>query len=489
MHRPSNSRYSRWVALLMLLIALSASLSYAAPLHSSAFDPERADGVMVEIVNTGQMKAETVETISNTLAAEGLQTQALTGNDHLLVVRNQSGDETNLLADLRTKHPDWIVEPNWQVSIEDLPNDIGLTEQWQIVDPNGSQIYRLWQDPSWSPGTAQIDVVVIDTGAGIHPDLEYFQTLKAATYDSPYDQHGHGTHVAGIIKASTNNQQGVAGIGWRYNIRLISCRALNKDGQGNFADVIDCLDQARNMGVKIANASLSGTDESLLLKQAVDRFEQNGILFAAVGNDGRVNPFTPRYPGLYARFAVGAFDISRQKADFSNKNPDISASGVDVLSTMLLKHNDGTLEPIYQQLSGTSMATPIAAAVAAITWATWPNWVNVQVAARLEETADPIGSEEDFGVGAVNAYLAVTQSITDTAAPLIVSKQPNTTDTNISRSSGITVVFSEQLARPTERMFTVLENGGKSIQGCFAMNPIPRWRPSSLPSNLVKHTP
>jgi thermitase len=214
------------------------------------------------------------------------------------------------------------------------------------------------------------------------------------------DNNGHGTHVAGIAAATANNGRGIAGVA--FNSPLAICKALDKNGAGAVAGIANCLGYLVANGAKVVSMSLGITADSATLRNAVAAASQSALIVAAAGNGGTA---TPNYPANYPQVvSVAATDNRDQRAPFSTFNADVevAAPGVNILSTW----NNGA----YATISGTSMATPHVAGVAAIIAgrtaggpAAWRE--------RLDRSVDdlgPAGRDTSFGFGRVNLKKAVT---------------------------------------------------------------------------------
>jgi len=220
------------------------------------------------------------------------------------------------------------------------------------------------------------------------------------------DDNGHGTHVAGTISANANNGTGVTGVA--FNSPLSICKALGGPlGTGSTADVANCITWAHDKGAKVISMSLGG-GTSTTLKNAVDYAWKSGgangsVLIAAAGNDGDA---TLNYPAAYPNVvSVAATDSSDARASFSNANADVevAAPGVDILSTW----NDGA----YNTISGTSMATPHVAGVAAVIKGKNPSLTAAGVVSKLDASVDDLGAagrDQSFGFGRVNLQKAAT---------------------------------------------------------------------------------
>ena len=204
--------------------------------------------------------------------------------------------------------------------------------------------------------------------------------------------------MSGTISANTNNAQGVAGVA--FNSPIVMCKALaTAAGIGLTSDIANCINWVAGQGVKVISMSLGGGDNATL-KAAVQQAYNNGngvLLVAAAGNDGNA---TLNYPAAYSEVvSVAATDNRDHRASFSNANSDveIAAPGVNVEST----YAGG----LYMQLSGTSMATPHVAGVAAVIADLNPTANAATLRSKLDAAVDdigPAGRDTSFGFGRVN---------------------------------------------------------------------------------------
>lgn len=243
------------------------------------------------------------------------------------------------------------------------------------------------------PDASAVKVAVLDTGLDIkHPDLQNFATY---THDgaSAEDIVGHGTHVAGIIAATSNNNVGITGIchcdlhAWK-----IFGDEAAEDGEYYVDEVMyqRALNAARNNGMRILNLSIGGTiytqTEALLIRRLIDA---GCTVVAAMGNEyleGNPTEYPAAYPGV---MAVGAIDEASRRAYFSNTGTHITltAPGNNILSTLPMKTSPNRDETQYAAWSGTSMATPHVTAAVALILAKHPNFSPVDVAKHLQQTA------------------------------------------------------------------------------------------------------
>ena len=315
--------------------------------------------------------------------------------------------ETDIIPILEKYRSDPSVEyaePNYIRHASVTTNDTYYNLQWGIV--------KIKADEAWDidKGDTSIIVAVLDTGVDSnHPDL---QAKLYSGYDfvnndpDSDDDNGHGTHVAGIIGAITNNTEGVAGTSWYC--RIMPVKVLDSAGSGNDGDIASGLLYASVNGVKIINMSFGAVGTSSTLNNALSTaYDRGCVLIAAAGNDGVSVEF---YPAAYEKcIAVSATDSNDLKASFSNYGSwiDVAAPGVNILST--LPGNN------YGYESGTSMAVPFVSGVAALVFARYPNSSNSEVELRLKLGTDdigPIGKDIYFGYGRINALKAIGNYLT-----------------------------------------------------------------------------
>jgi len=272
-------------------------------------------------------------------------------------------------------------------------------------------------------GDPAIIIAIVDTGVDTaHPDLQAKMVSGTSFLGSGKDQFGHGTHVAGIAAASTNNGTGVAGICPRCSIMPV--RVLDANGSGSISDVAAGIVYAANNGARVINLSLGGPSTSQTLRTALDyAVAHNALPVAAMGNAYTPQALEPAY--WYSALSVGAVDQSGTKADFSNygAKTDVVAPGVAVLSTM--PTYPVTLSRTYKQnydaLSGTSMATPVVSGVAGLVLSRNPALTAGQVKGIIEATAgDGKSFNTTTGFGLVNAAKAVAAAAqADTTPPTV----------------------------------------------------------------------
>ena len=367
-----------------------------------------------------------------------------------------------------------LIEPNFKVSVNRVPNDPQFGALWglnNIGQTGGVADADIDAPEAWdtTTGSNQIIVAEIDTGIDrTHPDLAPNIWVNPGEipgngidddgngfvddvygYDfynrdaDPMDDHGHGTHVAGTIGAVGDNGIGVAGVNW--NVRLMSVKFIGADGYGFTSDAIDAVVYATDMGARVMNNSWGGGEYSQALADAISAANAAGVLFvAAAGNNASNNDAAPFYPAGYALpnvVSVAATDASDNLASFSNYGPasvHLGAPGVSIFSTVPAAGNPCCSDPSgYKYLSGTSMAAPHVSGAAALLLAQDPTRGPAVLKGLLSSTADPVAALSDRvasggRLNAVNALHCVPNLLVLQAmAPAAGFKAYNQTTTRI----------------------------------------------------------
>ena len=255
-----------------------------------------------------------------------------------------------------------------------------------------------------TPGSAKVKVAVVDTGIDHqHPDL-VGRVDKGRDFvnndDDAMDDNEHGTHCAGTVAAGLNNG-GVVGVA--PGVSLLAVKVLSGEGGGTYDGVASGIVYAADQGADVISMSLGGPAGSQVIDDAVKYARGKGsLIVAAMGNENTERPSYPASaPGV---MAVGSTTSADKRSGFSNfgKHISVSAPGSDILSTI----PGGK----YDTFSGTSMATPHVAGLAALVKSQFPELKADEIRARIEKSADDLGEggfDKQFGHGRINARKAL----------------------------------------------------------------------------------
>lgn len=334
------------------------------------------------------------------------------------------------------------------------PNDTLYSQQWYLQAISAPQAWDV------TTGSSKIVVAVLDTGFDMdHPDLvgNVWTNLGEIPEDGlDNDQNGfvddvhgydfvdhdaqpwpdvsepidegalaHGTMIAGIIGATASNNMGIAGINWQT--RLMNLRILDKEGTGDSLSAADAIAYAVDNGADVINLSFTGTQTDSVLKNALKRaFDAGVVIVAAVGNtkDGGTNvDISPIYPACHGEnededwvIGVAASDQNDQKSTFSNYGAlctDLSAPGEEILSTTYQDDSIRRFASSYYEdgWAGTSLAAPMVSGAAALLKSKYPTIKPKDVETVLRLSADPILTSGDAigksGAGRLNIAKAL----------------------------------------------------------------------------------
>ena len=322
-------------------------------------------------------------------------------DEHLYTVEGDS----KLLKTLRNsdlKKYTESIEPDYIYHAFIAPNDPDYSKQWNL---RGINIERAWEE---NHGEG-ITVAVIDTGVSIVPDLRETEFVEGYDFvndrSNAEDDNGHGTHVAGTIAQSTNNNYGVAGIA--YKAKIMPLKVLSGTGGGTVADIAEAIHFAVDNKADVINMSLGGGGETQVMKEAIEYAYSKGVVIvAAAGNaDDNSAAYPARFPHV---IGVSAVDASGNKAPYSNFGAgiDIAAPGGSDTGKIVQETIDPAQggEPAFLGFQGTSMAAPHVTGVVALIKAAGIKEPNA-VLEVLQQSARKINDDpfNHFGAGQLDA--------------------------------------------------------------------------------------
>jgi subtilisin family serine protease len=395
-----------------IAVAMTALPEAAFSAPPAAF---RADRILIKPKEGVSLSVLT--NLNTRLGSRILKRFSRIGNLHVISLP-QTVSVSNAIAFFRLSGLVKYAEPDYFVSALAEPNDFHYWngDLWNLNNLGqygGTPYADINATNGWDYQTSASNVIVavIDTGVRYtHEDLAANmwrnpqENLDGYTNDlyginlvnnghgagDPWDDYGHGTHVAGIIGAVGNNGVGIAGVCWQA--QLMALKFIDSNGNGSISDAITCLDFARTHGAKVINASWGSYNfTSAALQDAINSLRDAGVIFvAAAGNNANNNDANSLFPASYNFdnvIAVAASDRNDNLAWFSNyglNTVKIAAPGIPVFSCWNGSDSD------YQNYQGTSMAAPHVAGACALVWAKYPNLSMLQVIRRVLNGADPL---------------------------------------------------------------------------------------------------
>ncbi len=334
------------------------------------------------------------------------------------------------------------VSKNFARRLQMTPDDYWYPGEWHLPMIQAPQAWGI------TVGNANVVIAIVDSGVSPVADLapKLLPGINLIDSTDTSDGLNHGTGVAGIAAASTNNSIGVAAVAWLNNI--LPVKIFNSSGTTTCSAVDNGIIWAADHGASVINMSFSGTGECSGESSAVNyAWNKGAVLVAAAGNS---SSSTPNYPAAYTNVlgvsATSSSDLFLSSSDFGNWI-SVSAPGCGIYTTL---NNGG-----YGGSCGTSVAAPVVSGVAGLVISANPGLSNAQVNSIIEQSADDLGApgyDQYYGWGRVNAYKAVlaatgaappppdttppTASITSPSAGATVSA---TTTVNVAASDNVGV--------------------------------------------------
>lgn len=280
-----------------------------------------------------------------------------------------------------------------------VTNDPYRPSQWSLT--------QLDFESTWSTSNGSgVCVGVVDSGIALdHPDLSGKVAASADWTGEGISSYGnHATHVAGIIAAKPNNSQGI--VGAAPGVTLLNAKALSAAlGEGTTSGVAQAIVWAVDNGASVINASIGGSSGSSALLQAINYAQAHDVVIIASGGNDGLKGNSSSWPASYEwPIATASITDTGALSPFSTQASyiDIAAPGSSILSTLTSNR--------YGYMSGTSMAAPHVAALAALARAAHPSESATQIRSRIENTATDSGSagwDSSFGWGVISPSAAV----------------------------------------------------------------------------------
>ena len=396
-----------------LAAVLIASLSAASPAMAA---PGRAAERL--LVKPKALVSE--EDVQNTFAAHGaVETESL----HRIGVRvlRVRPDRLKTALDALRRHANVeFAEPDEMLAPEAVPNDSYYSSEWHLPKIGAPAAWEL------TTGSSSVIIAILDTGVdGTHPELSAKMLPGWNVYDNNSDTsdvYGHGTSVAGVAAATSNNGAGVASVAW--GCKLLPVRISDLNGYATYSTIASGLTYAADHGARVANVSFRASDSSTVASAAQYFQSKGGVVAMAAGNE---STFVSSADNPYV-LTVSATDSNDALTSWSNtgNNIDLAAPGVNIYTT--------TRGGGYGLGTGTSFAAPLVAGAAGLVISANPGLNAQQVQDILKQNADDLGTagwDASYGAGRLNVYKAVRAALgtADTTAPTATMASPTARST------------------------------------------------------------
>ena len=271
-----------------------------------------------------------------------------------------------------------------------------------------------------------VKIGILDTGVRAnHPDLRLAGGISFIKGITSYnDDNGHGTHVAGII-AAQNNEIGTVGVAPDAGIYAV--KVLDKNGEGNQSDVAKGVEWAMQQKLDIVNLSITSSNGTQLLEQTLQKaYDQGMLIVAASGNFPGIMSDEVLYPARYPSvIAVGSVDQNLKRSDFSyyGSNLEFVAPGENIFSAY-----NGSGDQSYAEATGTSMASPFVAGMAALYKQAYPYLSGALIRTNMQNHALDLGNkgkDREYGYGLIQPPDDQVQIFPDVAVGSWYEKEVN----------------------------------------------------------------
>ncbi len=286
-------------------------------------------------------------------------------------------------------HPDYLAQPSASIA-----NDTYFNDQWSIGNAS--------IDDAWdiTTGSSSVKVGVIDDGINRnHPDLSgNINTSLSTTFTdaSPYvSLGGHGTMVAGIIGAVGNNSIGVSGVCW--DVSLVSLQVMQSNKEYSTTAIVEAIAYAEDKNIDILNLSLNWKTRSIPSFEAALAL-YNGLIISSAGNNGaNIDNTTSDNVNLYPSILssskiISVASIQEGSTSTLASNSNFGATSVDLAAPGELVYTTYDGNDLYSECSGTSLAAPQVAGVAALIKSVYPNITNLGLRRAILKSVDKVSA-------------------------------------------------------------------------------------------------
>lgn len=447
-------RKSKKLISVLLSVVLLVGIISVIPVNSSAYEVQEGDNSVNEFSLKNAAKNELIvsfseytseKKIEKIVESEDAQVENIvsSGSEKLALV--SADDVAQTAQALFEKGSVKAVQPNYKYTIKENTDDPYMSDeiyakyQYQFKNINALAAWDLLESKTHRTTIA----AVVDTGVDAgHEDLKNRLVLENGKYtqynysqenkleDDPDIEDGHGTHVSGIIGAEYGNGKGGSGIASGHNNDLVKVLTLSAspDGYNLYtADIVSAIEYAASHGARVLNMSFGAPVRDRVMENAIKKayYTKNVVFLAASGNEESDAYSSPS--DMKEVISVNASNNQNQPAYWSNYgvSKDITAPGTEILSTLPGDR--------YGNMSGTSMATPVATGVAALVIDANPDLTPAQVYNILCATAkQPENLEAPFnvytGYGIIDAQSAVLAAMhaSKSVAPEQISTKEQT---------------------------------------------------------------
>ncbi len=286
------------------------------------------------------------------------------------------------------------------------PTDPLYPQQWGTA--------KIEASTSWeaTTGSSSVIIAIVDTGIDAsHPEFAGRVLAGKNTMDGSSnvaDNHGRGTHLAGIAAGTGNNGTGIAGIDWQA--KILPVKAAGSTGYGTYASLAAGIRYAADRGAKVILTGITTGGSDAIYSAVQYALSKDVVIIAAAGDLARSTPMCPAcYPGVIVVAATDQVDGLGGTTNYGS-SIGITAPGVDILSTVPTGSCSLCQSTGYRKMTGSTAAAAHVAGGAGLVIAENPGWSGVQVKERLLQTTDPVNPAHKFmfpNAGRLNVAKAV----------------------------------------------------------------------------------